>query len=200
MRVRGVPLRHTAVMWPFLYYAGDRLSTAELTAARLDGDLIEIGEAFMPADAVETRELRAGALRALAGETVALTRLSAAWVHGAVPEPPVRHCVQRRTDRRIATVIDARLDYRDLRLPPADVMMISGVAVTTPVRTLVDLVRDLVGRTDGDPSAVEAMCAWQPGLAVAAVAWLERSGPVHFKRPALAYLRGRARDQEEVTR
>ena len=33
-----------------------------------------------------------------------------------------------------------------------------------------------------------------------AVAWLERSGPVHFKRPALAYLRGRARDQEEVTR
>ncbi|SBS75124.1 SAM-dependent methyltransferase [uncultured Microbacterium sp.] len=188
-------------MWPFLYYAGDRLSTAELTAARLDGDLVEIGEAFMPADAVETRELRAGALRALVGDTVAVTRVSAAWVHGAVADPPMRHCVQRRSARRIAAVIDARLDYRDLQLPPPDVMMISGVAVTTPVRTLVDLVRDLVGRPDADPSAVDALCAWQPALVPGAVAWLECSGPVHFKRPALAYLRERiTTPQEDVTR
>lgn len=188
-------------MWPFLYYAGDRLSTAELTAARLDGDVVEIGEAFMPADAVETRELRAGALRGLVHESVAVTRLSAAWVHGAVAEPPVRHCVQRRTAHRIATVIDVRLDYRDLRLPPSDVMTISGVAVTTPVRTLVDVVRDVVGHADLDRSAVDAICAWQPALVAGAIAWLERAGPVHFKRPALAYLRGReAAAQDDVTR
>lgn len=188
-------------MWPFLYYAGDRLSTAELTAARLDGDLVEIGEAFMPTDAVETRELRAGALRELVNESVAVTRLSAAWVHGAVAEPPTRHCVQRRTAHRISTVIDARLDYRDLRLPPSDVMVISGVAVTTPVRTLVDVVRDHVGHDELDQSAVEAICAWQPDLVDGAIAWLERAGPVHFKRPALAYLRGRpVPDQDDVTR
>lgn len=200
MRIRPAPFRHTALMWPFLYYAGDRLSTAELTAARLDGDVVEIGEAFMPADAVETRELRAGALRGLVGAGVAVTRVSAAWVHGAVPDPPARHCVQRRTARRITAVVDARLDYRDVRLPPSDVMVISGVAVTIPVRTLVDLVRELVAHEEADPSAVDALCLWQPELVPAAVAWLERSGPVHFKRPALAFLRARARDQEEVTR
>lgn len=188
-------------MWPFLFSAGDRLSTAELTAARLDGDLIELGEAFMPADAVETRELRAGSLRTLAGDTLALTRSSAAWVHGAIPEPPGRHAVQRRTARRIAAVIDGRLEYRDVLIPAADLTVISGVAVTTPVRTLVDLVRDLCARGGADPSAVEAVCAWQPSLVSDAVEWLERAGPVHFKRPALARLHQRlARDQEEVTR
>ena len=40
--------------WPFLYFAGDRLSLAELACARLDGDVVEIGDAYMPADAVET--------------------------------------------------------------------------------------------------------------------------------------------------
>lgn len=65
-------------MWPFLYFAGDRLSTAELTAARLDGDVVEIGEAFMPADAVETRELRAASLRSFVRDTLAVTHESAA--------------------------------------------------------------------------------------------------------------------------
>ena len=30
-------------MWPFLYFADDRLSTAELASARLDGDVVEVG-------------------------------------------------------------------------------------------------------------------------------------------------------------
>ena len=45
---------------PFLYQIDDRLSLAELTAARLDGHLVELGEAYIPADAVETLGLRAG--------------------------------------------------------------------------------------------------------------------------------------------
>ena len=40
---------------PFLYFADDRLSLAELSAAWLDGDLVELGEAYIPADAVETQ-------------------------------------------------------------------------------------------------------------------------------------------------
>ena len=56
---------HSAVMSsPFLYFADERLSPAELSAARLDGHLVELGEAYIPADAVETRGLRAGSLRA----------------------------------------------------------------------------------------------------------------------------------------
>ena len=59
----GDAVGHTAVMAsPFLYFADDRLSAAELSAARLDGHLVELGEAYIPADAVETR----GAARGLA--------------------------------------------------------------------------------------------------------------------------------------
>lgn len=100
--------------------------------------------------------------------------------------------MQRVTARRIPEVLDHRLRYRDVRLPPGDVARISGLAVTTPVRTLVDLVREVVGHAHAAPDAVDAMCAWQPGLVPAAVAWLERAAPIHFKRPALAYLRERA--------
>ena len=95
-------VRHTSVMAsPFLYFADDRLSTAELSAACLDGDLVELGDAYIPADAVETQALRAGSLARILGDTLAATHLSAAWIHGALPEPPARHTVQRAVPRRL---------------------------------------------------------------------------------------------------
>ncbi len=194
-----------SMSWPFLYFAGDRLSTAELTCARLDGDLVEVGEAFMPTDAVETRELRAGSLRRQVPEALAVTRESAAWVHGALADAPARHTVQRRTPRRRHHVFDARLAYRDQLLRSGTAMCISGVWVTTPADTLGDLVRGLHAGEDVQRH-IDAMLAWRRGLADEAIAALERGSPVHFKRPALAYLRERAAEsgclasQEEVTR
>jgi hypothetical protein len=177
-------------MWPFLYFAGDRLSGAELTAARLDGDLVEVGEAFMPADAVETREMRAGSLRAIVGETRAATHASAAWIHGALADPPIVHSVQRASTRRARIPVDVRVHVRDLLLPAADVESIGGILVTTPVRTVVDAART-------DDGVLDALLAWRPELLDAAIAWLAASGPVHHKRTALATLRRR---QDVVTR
>ncbi|MFT4214200.1 MAG: type IV toxin-antitoxin system AbiEi family antitoxin [Microbacterium sp.] len=185
------------MLWPFLYLPGDRLSEAELCAARLDGDLIEVGEAFMPADAAETRELRAGSLRALVPPKLALARVSAAWVHGALSEPPARHTVQRMSSTRIHHVIDVRLVYRDQALCAADVVRVSGVAVTTPEKTLSDLVRGMYSGEDVG-AVVEAMLAWQSGLAARTVEHLARDLARQHKRPALAFLRERA--QDEVTR
>lgn len=175
--------------WPFLYHADDRLSRPELMAARLDGHLVEIGEAFMPADAVETRELRAGSLAGLTGSQLALTHESAAWVHGALAEPPARHSVQRCVDTRLHHVLDIRLRYRDLRLPDGDALVVAGVTVSTPVRTLVDLVRDRVCRDGADDETVKRVIAWDPRLVGAALSWLSAAGPVQFKRPAREYLR-----------
>lgn len=176
--------------WPFLYIAGDRLSTAELTSARLDGDVVEVGEAYMPADAVETRELRAASLRHRIGDALAVTRESAAWVHGAVPDAPVRHTVQRRTPVRLHHVLDPRLAYRDQLLRAGSTAQISGVWVTTPAHTLADLVRGLHTGEDTE-THIEAMLAWRPLLAVEAIAALDVGSAVHFKRPAIAYLRAR---------
>jgi hypothetical protein len=175
--------------WPFLYYAGDRLSGAELMAARLDGDVVEIGDAFMPADAVETRELRAGSLRPMAGSHLAITHESAAWVHGVLNEPPTRHSLQRCVAARRHRLLDGGVRYRDLCLPERDGIRIAGVVVTTPVRTLVDVLRDRVLRDDDDPAVVEALIRWRPQLVPAAIGWLDDAGPVPFKRASLSYLR-----------
>ena len=188
---------------PFLYFADERLSPAELSAARLDGHLVELGDAYIPADAVETRELRAGSLRSLLGENLAATHLSAAWIHGALPDPPARHTVQRAVARRLHQVIGRRLLYRDLRVDPEDLVRICGVWVTVPVRTLADLSR--VG-DDDHTRAATMMADAAPALAGEAVTWLETHGALPHKRAALTLLRSlAARDpqpspQDDVTR
>lgn len=188
--------------WPFLYFTDERLSLAELTAARLDGDLVDVGEAFMPTDAVETVGLRAASLRRLVPATVAVTRVSAAWVHGAWSSPPARHSVQRVGAVR-AHLRDPRLHYRDLAVPACDLTSIGGLAVTSPARTLADLARDHCRGDTEAASVIDAMVMWRPELARHTVSWLEHAPPFHFKRPALEFLRrvtARAEAQEEVTR
>ncbi|MCR2814639.1 type IV toxin-antitoxin system AbiEi family antitoxin [Microbacterium jiangjiandongii] len=171
---------------PFLYFAGGRLSAAELAAARLDGDLVEVGEGYMPADAVETRELRAASLAPLVGRSLAATHLSAAWVHGALDTPPARHAVQRVVTRRLSPPLDARVRYSDVRLDAADADVFGGVAVTTPTRTLADLARS---RDAADRDAALRLMAIAPHLRGAALAWLAAAGPVPDKRAAAAFLR-----------
>jgi hypothetical protein len=184
---------------PFLYFPDDRLSSAELSAARLDGDVVELGEAYIPADAVETMALRAGSLRGILGDTLAATHLSAAWVHGGVPEPPARHTVQRAVAWRLHQVIDRRVVYRDPFVPSDDLWRVGGVLVTTPLRTLADLARV---PDDEYADAARHFAGTVPGLALEAVSWFEDRGPVPYKRSAVAFLRRLAAGerQDEVTR
>jgi hypothetical protein len=187
---------------PFLYFANDRLSMAELSAARLDGDVVELGEAYIPADAVETRGLRAGSLAGILGDTLAATHLSAAWIHGALPDPPARHTVQRAVAHRLHRIPDRRLVYRDLAVDPADLVRVGGVLVTTATRTLADL-----SRVD-DPShlrAVRLLGEAYPALVGQAIAWLEEHRVLPHRNAGIAVLhRCAAGDlpgvQDDVTR
>lgn len=184
----------------FVYYVDDRLSAAELTAARLDGHLVELGDAFIPADAVETAALRAASLRGILSDDLAATQLSAAWIHGAAVLPPARHAVQRAVPRRLHQVLGRRFVYSDRALAAGDVQRIGGVSVTTRLRTLIDLAR----RGDGaHVAAAHAMMRLWPDLAPAALARIAESGPFPGKRSAAALLREGARAdaaQDEVTR
>jgi hypothetical protein len=182
---------------PFLYFAEDRLSQAELSAARLDGDVVELGEAYIPADAVETRGLRAGSLSGILGDTLAATHLSAAWIHGALPAPPSRHTVQRAVPRRLHRLPDRRLVYRDLAVDPEDLQRISGALVTSPERTLADLARvdDHEHRR-----AARLLMGSVPGVGHDAIAWLQRHPKLPHKRAALDVLRRATEYQDEVTR
>lgn len=187
--------------WPFLYFPGDRLSTAELAGARLDGDVVELGEAYLPTDAVETAVLRAGSLRRLVVPSLAATRATAAWIHGATWAAPARHQVQRVSATRLHHVLDTRLSYHERRLPADAVTRVGGVWVTTPARTLADLARDLQAG-DGDPALIDRMITWSPVVLDTALDLLESGPRTMHKRPALAYLRARRSglDQDDVTR
>ena len=168
---------------PFLYFIDDRLSLAELMAARLDGDVVVLGDAYIPADAVETRALRAGSLTGLLGDTLAATHLTAAWVHGVLSEPPSPHTVQRAVPRRLHHVPSRHLVYRDLAVDPADLVSIGGIRVTTPVRTLEDLCR--VG-DDAHTRADEARTRFHARNARLAREQAERVARVAARKEALA--------------
>lgn len=171
---------------PFLYFAGDRLSPAELSAARLDGHVVELGDAYIPADAVETTALRAGSLRGILGDTLAATHLTAAWIHGALHEPPARHTIQRAVSRRVSHLPGGvRFVYRDLAVDPGDLSELGGVRVTTPVRTLADLSRV---PEDAYLQAARRLAAEVEGLVDQAVAWLDARGPLPHKKAARAVL------------
>ena len=186
---------------PYLYFADEFLSSAELSAARLDGHLVEIGEAYMPADAVETPRLRALSLRSFARPGLALTHGSAAWVHGVRADPPSPHSLQRVGDRRSVYPLDSRIRFRDGRMPPEDTVDLAGVAVTTLARTLGDLLRaDAATSAFPGPDAL-ALISRHPEAVEPALRLLREAGPVTFKRPAIAWLaRHRRRGQDDVTR
>lgn len=180
-----------------LYFPGDRLSAAELASACLDGHLVPLGEAYIPADAVETPALRAGSLAPLLGAGLAATRLSAAWVHGATAWPPARHRVQRVGTQRLHHVIDRRLDFHDTPIPARDRMLLGGVWTTTPARTLADLLR--VG-TGAELMAARALFDAGTVTATQALDCLAASGPLPGKRDARELLRAWDRLQPDVTR
>lgn len=166
---------------PFLYFAGERLSLAELTAACLDGLLTPIGEGYMPADAVETTWMRARSLAPLIDDRLAAVRLSAAWVHGGVDVEPARHRVQRASARRARPVRGARVVYHDVRLDAADVVTIAGVHVARPERALVDLARS---EDAADHDAARTWARTTPGLVDGALGWLARHPRFPYGRRA----------------
>jgi hypothetical protein len=170
---------------PFLFFADERLSLAELSAACLDGLLVPLGEGFMPADAAETPWMRARSLLPLLGERWAAVRASAAWIHGAVSEEPTPHHVQRAGPTRARALSNARTVFHDVRLEPVDVGEIAGVRVSSPGRTLVDLARS----GDGAEQALARTWAHSdPLVRGSAEEWLARHPRFPHGRRATALL------------
>jgi hypothetical protein len=123
----------------FVYLPGDRLTLPELSSARLDGHVVELGEGYIPADLVEGPALRARMIAGLVPAGTAASGPTAAWIHGAGDTPPTPHHVHRAVERRFRPDPDHRLIFHDTRVPASDVQLLGGVLTTTPVRTMVDL-------------------------------------------------------------
>ena len=166
-------------------YADTEQMLVSLTAARLDGDVVDVGDAWMPSDAVETTEIRAGSLRLLAPDALTVSLVSAAWVHGAVNDPPARLTLCRTGNARLHHVFDRRIVVHDRGVDRVDRRRYAGVWVTTPARTLADLAR----ADDEHVRGVTATLArLHPDAIPEALQWFAARGRMPHRRRATALL------------
>jgi hypothetical protein len=171
----------------FLYVPGARLSQAELSAARIDGHVVELGDGYVPADLVETPAARASTLAELVRPGTAASGPTAAWIHGAGDSPPAIHHVKRSVERRLRPRTNGRLVFHDTLLAASDLCEIGGIAVSTPARTLLDLSTAL----HRDPRVLtwmERLAHVFPGLASETAALLRGLQRVPGSRTGLAAL------------
>lgn len=113
----------------------------ELTALVLDGEVFRVDACVAPVDQVPGPLLRAAALATQLPPRLIAEQHSAAWIWGALDEPPQRHEVCADITARIRPAPDARLAVREVVLLHEDVTAFGGLTVTTPMRTAIDLAR-----------------------------------------------------------
>lgn len=128
------------------------LSPAELRAAALDGELVPLADGFAPLDLPVTASTRAAALApGLHDPRVIVSDRSAAWVWGWQFRA-ARLSTSVSIDARIPSTERRRLGAREVVIDGDETVELGGLAVTDPVRTLVDLARH-----DADADVVELL-------------------------------------------
>lgn len=134
------------------------LPLPELHAARLDGDLFGLDTGFAPVDEIETAQHRALVVHAGLPARVIAEQRSAAWIWGAGPAP-ARHevCVAIGARARIA---DPRSTVvREVVITAEEIVELDGLAVTSPLRTVLDLARFSTHFGDSERRTISALMA-----------------------------------------
>ncbi len=134
------------------------LGVAELSSARLDGELYCVDERFAPVDEVDATPLRATALRGEAGPRLIAELQSALWVHGVRAFPPVVHTMCVARSERLKFSPGPRFVVREMTHAPGDVAELAGLRVTVPARILYDLA--FAPGTVVDRDALELLARW----------------------------------------
>jgi hypothetical protein len=140
------------------------LSPTELQAAMLDGELFRVGDTFASIGVQDDPPLRALAFAEAFGELgLVAERLSAAWIWGATSRPPGRHTACAPVGARWRGPV-AGLDVRETQIDAEDVVLLGTdspgpgpVTVTSPTRTVLDLLRDRVPFGDAELAAVAGL-------------------------------------------
>ncbi|TFB76339.1 hypothetical protein E3O06_02935 [Cryobacterium glaciale] len=116
------------------------LPLAELYSARLAGQVFQVADSWCVIDEIDGCSSRAIAASALVPPRAIAERLTAAWIYGVAPEPR-RHQFCVVIGARTTALWSPRAQVREIVRTPDDVNTVSGVRVTTPLRTAVDLAR-----------------------------------------------------------
>jgi hypothetical protein len=166
------------------------LPAPELGGMRLDGEVYPLAEGWCTIDVLETPAHRARAVRGLRSERLIAELGTAAWVWGATPLLPglVEFCVDLGARARLR--ISPLVRVRELVLDPGDRVVLDGGAVTSRVRTAVDLARFRDELSDGDAASIFELSR-QGGFGLAECRELmDRRRNLPEKRRALTRLSG----------
>lgn len=130
---------------------------AELAALRLDGEVYAVDDCMSPVDELCTPQSRAAALAAQLPPRLIVEQLSAAWVWGALATPPDRHHVCVDIGARTRPSGLHRMVIREVVIDGEDITELAGLALTSPLRTAIDLARFRPHFDDVDGRAVERL-------------------------------------------
>lgn len=122
--------------------ASNTLSEAELRSAALDGELRALAHTFVPLDTPDDARARLAALApAIDDPRIIVSHRCAAWVWGWTPTACLSLCCSVSSRHRVPSTRRRAFGVREVAIEPDEIIMVEGVSVTTPVRTLIDLAR-----------------------------------------------------------
>jgi len=123
--------------------SSDDLPEPELRAAVLDGELYAVGDRFSSVADVDDAWARAHSVMSTAGSRTIAARRTAAWIWGGCAEAPrTLECVVSSTSRGGGPPAGARVS--EVQIDVDEVVRLPGdVLVTSPARTVLDLLRGL---------------------------------------------------------
>lgn len=114
---------------------------AELSAARLDGELFAVAHCYSPSDVPDRAVSRAQSLAQGLSARVIVELMSAAWVLGATDAAPTFPQYCSTAEARAKPAVIRRLAVREVVIEPDEIVCVGGVRVTSPLRTACDLAR-----------------------------------------------------------
>jgi len=117
------------------------LPVAELSAARLDGELYAIDDGYSPVDVPNGPQERAGSIAHYCQGRLMAEQRTAAWVWGALESPPSRHELCASLGARARPAFPIRTSVREVVIDERELVALGGIQVTTPLRTIIDLAR-----------------------------------------------------------
>lgn len=168
------------------------LTDTELRAAALDGELRPLGATYLPLDVPLDPPARLMALApALGDQRIIVAGRCAAWVWGwtLASCPTLCCCVSSR--QRIPSTARRAFAAREVVIDLDEITRLDGVAITTPLRTLIDLARH-----DDGPDLPRLLVAALQEVEVTRGLSAERIEEALQRRPAAANTR-RARARLE---
>jgi hypothetical protein len=117
------------------------LSASVLSAEKLSGNVVALGVFYSPLITSQSQKSRLLCALQPQQHGVVFSGETAAWIWGALRNPPAKMEYSVRAERRVSIRAGAPHTKRERQFRAGDVSQIDGFEVTSPLRTVFDLLQ-----------------------------------------------------------